>query len=74
MYKLHRENYGKLEKKQLAAGEQTIAENNIQRGSFWGDSLSQLIFVIAIMPQNYIPRKCNKILKVVGKRETASSE
>ena len=43
---------------ELAAGEQILTEVKIQRGFFQGDSLLSLWFVIAIMPLNYILKKC----------------
>ena len=43
---------------ELTAGGQSLAEVKIQRGIFQEDALSPLIFVIAIMPLNYILRKC----------------
>ena len=48
---------------------QTLAELKIQRGIFHGDSLSPLLFVIAIMSLNYIFRKCT-----AGYRLTKSQE
>ena len=43
---------------ELAAGEQTQEEVKTQRSFFREDSLSPLLFVIALMPLNYIWRKC----------------
>ena len=42
---------------QTAAG-RNFAETNIQRGIFQGDTLSPLLFLIAMMPLNHILRKC----------------
>ena len=41
---------------QTARG-RSIAETNIQRGILQGDALSPLLFIIAMMPLNYILRK-----------------
>ena len=43
---------------ELTAGGRRLAEAKIQRGIFQGDALSPLLFIIAIMPLNYILRKC----------------
>ena len=43
---------------ELTAGEKSLAETKIQRGIFQGDALSPLPFIIAMMPLNYILRKC----------------
>ena len=40
------------------AGERKWAEAKIQRGIFQGYALSPLLFIIAMMPLNYILRKC----------------
>ena len=42
----------------LTAGGRSLAEAKIQRGIFQGDTLSPLIFLIAMMPLNTILRKC----------------
>ena len=44
---------------ELIAGGKTLAEVKIQRGIFIRDALSPLLFVIAMMPLNYICKKCN---------------
>ena len=44
-------------KAELAAGGKTLAEVKIQRGIFQEDELSQQLFVIAMMPLNYILNK-----------------
>ena len=49
--------YGKLEGG-INTEEQTFVEIKIQRGIFKGDSLSSRLFVIAMMPFNYVFRKC----------------
>ena len=43
---------------QLRAEGQSLAEVKIQRGIFQGDSLSPLLFIIAMMPLNHILKKC----------------
>ena len=43
---------------ELTAGGESLAEAKIQRGIFQGDALSPLLFMIAMMPLNYILRKC----------------
>ena len=52
---------------ELTAGWKSFAEENVQRGIFQGESLSQLLFEIAKMPQNHILKKCtvgHKLSKV----------
>ena len=53
-YKIH---HGSDEKVELTAGRKTLAEVKIQRGIFLGDSLSSLLFVIAMMALSYSLRK-----------------
>ena len=43
---------------ELIAGRKSLAELKIMRGIFQEDALSPLQFVIAMMPLNYILRKC----------------
>ena len=43
---------------ELTAGGRSIAKTKIQRGIFHGDALSNLLFIIAMMPLNHILRKC----------------
>ena len=55
---------------ELTAGGKRLVEVKIQRGLFQGDSLSPLLFVIAMMPLNYILRKCtarHKLMKLLEK-------
>ena len=42
---------------ELTAGGRSLAEAKIQRGIFQGDTLSPLLFLIAMMPFNHILRK-----------------
>ena len=44
-------------KVELIAGGKTLTEVEIKRGIFQGGVLSQLLFIIAMMPLNYILRK-----------------
>ena len=43
---------------ELTTGGRSLAETKIQREIFQGDALSPLLFLIAMMPLNYILRKC----------------
>ena len=43
---------------ELTAGGRSIAETKIQRGIFQRDARSPLLFIIVMMPLNYILRKC----------------
>ena len=54
---------------ELTAGGRSIAETKIQSRIFQGDALSPLLFIIAMMPLNYILRKC-----VAGYKPTWSQE
>ena len=45
-------------KVELIAGERNLTEAKIQRGIFLGDAISTVIFIIAMIPLNYILRKC----------------
>ena len=56
-HKLYRENHENLESG-LTAGWRSLAEVKIESGIFHGDVLSPLQFIIAMMPFNYILRKC----------------
>ena len=48
----------KIGRVELTAGGKSLTETKIQRGIFQGDALSLLLLIIAIMPLNYILRKC----------------
>ena len=54
---------------ELTAGGRKLAEAKIQRGIFWGDALSPLLFIIAMMPLNYILRKCTAGYKLGWSQE-----
>ena len=64
MYKISHETINFIEKTmknwrvELTAGGKTLAETKIQRGIFQGDTLSPLLFLIAMMPLNHILTKC----------------
>ena len=53
---------------ELIAG-QSLAEVMIQKGIFQGDSPSLFLFVIAMMPLNYILRKCTAGYKLSKSQE-----
>ena len=42
----------------LTTGGKSLTEKMIQSGTFQGNALSQLLFIIAMMPLNYTLRKC----------------
>ena len=42
---------------ELTAGGRKLAETKIQRGEFQGNTLSPLLFIIAMMPLNHILKK-----------------
>ena len=54
---------------ELTAGGKSLAEVKIQRGIYQGDALSQLLFVIAIMPLNHILKKCTGRYKLYKLQE-----
>ena len=75
MYKISHEVINFIEqtmntwREELTAGGSSIAETKIQRGIFQGDSLSPLLFIIAMMPLNHIPRKCTAGYKLSRSQE-----
>ena len=54
---------------ELKAGEKSFVEGKIQRRIFQGDSLSPLLFITAMMPLNYIVRKCTAGYKLIKSQE-----
>ena len=54
---------------ELTAGGRSLAETKIQRGIFHEDALIPLLFIIAMMPLNYILRKCTARYKLCGSQE-----
>ena len=48
----------KTRRVELTGGGRSLAETNIQRGIFQGDALSPLLVIIAMMPLDYVLRKC----------------
>ena len=49
---------------ELTEGGKRSTETKIQRGIFQGDALSHLLFIIAMMPLNYILRNCTTRYKL----------
>ena len=54
---------------ELTAGGRSLAEAKIQRDIFQGDTLSLLLFIIAMMPPNHILRKCTAGYKLRRSQE-----
>ena len=75
MYKISHEIINFIEKTmknwrvELTAGGKSLAETKIQRGIFQGDALSPRLFIIAVMPQNHILRKCTAGYKLSRSQE-----
>ena len=53
----------------LTDGGRSLDEAKVQRCIFQGDSLSQLLFIIAMMPLNHILRKCTARYKLGKSQE-----
>ena len=53
----------------IIAGGRRLAETKIKRGTFQGDALSPLLFIIAMMPLNHILRKCTAGYKLSKSQE-----
>ena len=75
MYKISQEVINFIDKTmktwrvELTEGERSLAEANIQRGIFQRDALSPVLFIIAMMPLNYILRKCTAGYKLSRSQE-----
>ena len=75
MYKISDEVINFIEKTmktwrvELTAGGRSLGEAKIQIGIFQGDALSLLLFIIAMMPLNQIPRKCTAGYKLSRSQE-----
>ena len=54
---------------ELTAGGRRLAEAKIKRGIFQGDALPPILFIIAMMPLNHIPRKCTAGYKLSRSQE-----
>ena len=78
MYKISNEVINFIEKTmknwrvEMTAGGKSFAEVKIQRGMFWGDALSPLLFVVAMVPLNHILWKCTASLRftIAGKDQS----
>ena len=75
MYKISHETINFTEKimktwwVESIAGGRNLAEEKIQRGIFQVHALSQLLFIIAMMPLNYLLRKCTAGYKLSRSQE-----
>ena len=56
-------------KVELTGGGRSLAEAKVQRGIFQSDSLSPVLFIIAMMPLNHILRKCTAGYKLSESQE-----
>ena len=56
-------------KVELTEGGRSLTEAKIQRGIFQGCALSQLLFIIAMIPLNHILRKCTAGYKLSRSQE-----
>ena len=56
-------------KVELTAEGRSLPEVTTQRSIFQGDELSPLLFIIAMMPRNYIYRKCTAGYKLNKSQE-----
>ena len=54
---------------ELTAGGRSLAKAKVQRGTFQGEALSPLLFIIAMMPLNHILRKCTAGYKLSESQE-----
>ena len=59
----------KTRRVELTTEGKSLAEAKIQRGIFQGDVLSQLLFIIAMMPLSHILRKCTAGYKLSKSKE-----
>ena len=70
MYKISDEVVKFIEKTiESTAGGKSLAEVKIQRIIFQGNSLSTLLFIIAMIPFNHIQRKCTAAYKISKSQE-----
>ena len=75
MYKISHEIINFIEKTmknwrvKLTAGGKSLAETKIQKRIFLGDTLSPLLFIIAMMPLNHVLRKCTARYKLSRSQE-----